>query len=248
MSNEKYKKGSFTLPGEAGYEDLTLDLAERWGADVIRDSDGTVLSDKILSMDFDIYSTLCLVRSDNEWAKKNRDKLQQNFLMSEAVIAEEDTIEIDLLDGYFREQFEVNFNDDPKEWWQVFDRTNNEEIPVEQWDYNSEKGTVLIKNVNKWHKYTVNFLAYRIWEAISMYNHITNDWGDREHLMPIDPIYPEAQENILTYLEKWLKEHPNTDVVRFTSMFYNFCWFWGDDPNLRFRYADWGSYDFTVSP
>ena len=35
------KKGSFTLPGEAGYEELTLKLAERWGADVIRDSDGT---------------------------------------------------------------------------------------------------------------------------------------------------------------------------------------------------------------
>ena len=37
--------GSFTLPGEAGYEELTLKLAKKWGADVIRDSDGTVLSD-----------------------------------------------------------------------------------------------------------------------------------------------------------------------------------------------------------
>ena len=41
------KKGSFTLPGEAGYEELTLKLAERWGADVIRDSDGTELSEEI---------------------------------------------------------------------------------------------------------------------------------------------------------------------------------------------------------
>ena len=38
-------KGGFTLPGEAGYEKLTLEMAEKWGADVIRDSDGTVLSD-----------------------------------------------------------------------------------------------------------------------------------------------------------------------------------------------------------
>ena len=37
------KKGSFTLPGESGYEKLTLKLANQWGADVIRDSDGTVL-------------------------------------------------------------------------------------------------------------------------------------------------------------------------------------------------------------
>ena len=28
-------KGSFTLPGEAGYEELTLKLAERWGADAV---------------------------------------------------------------------------------------------------------------------------------------------------------------------------------------------------------------------
>ena len=34
-------KGGFTMPGEAGYEKLTLELAEKWGADVIRDSDGT---------------------------------------------------------------------------------------------------------------------------------------------------------------------------------------------------------------
>ena len=47
MSEEK-KKGCFTLPGEAGYEKLTLEMAEKWVADVIRDSDGTVLSDEIL--------------------------------------------------------------------------------------------------------------------------------------------------------------------------------------------------------
>jgi len=80
-------KGSFTLPGEAGYEDLTLQLAEKWGADVIRDSDGTVLSPEILKSGYDIYSTLCLVRADNSWAIANRDKLQQNYLMSDPVIA-----------------------------------------------------------------------------------------------------------------------------------------------------------------
>lgn len=35
------KRADFTLPGEAGYEKLTLELAKKWGADVIRDSDGT---------------------------------------------------------------------------------------------------------------------------------------------------------------------------------------------------------------
>ena len=62
-------KGSFTLPGEAGYEELTLKLAERWGADVIRDSDGTELSEEITGAGYGIYSTICLIRDHNEWAK-----------------------------------------------------------------------------------------------------------------------------------------------------------------------------------
>ena len=41
-------KGGFTLPGESGYEKLTLEMAEKWGADVIRDSDGTELSPEII--------------------------------------------------------------------------------------------------------------------------------------------------------------------------------------------------------
>ena len=57
------KKGGFTLPGEAGCEALTLELADRWGADVIRDSDGTELSDEILDAGYSIYSTICLIRS-----------------------------------------------------------------------------------------------------------------------------------------------------------------------------------------
>lgn len=81
-----------------------------------------------------------------------------------------------------------------------------------------------------------------------MYNHITNNWGDREHQMPIDPIYTENQEFILAYLQKWLDEHPHTKIVRFTSLFYNFAWFWGDPAIQQFNYADWGSYEMTVSP
>ena len=236
------------MPGEAGYEDLTLELAEKWGADAIRDSDGTVLSDKIIQADYPIYSTICLVRADNEWAKANTNKLQQNYLMSFPVLAENDKLVINLLNGFFREQFRVNFNDDPKTWWQVFDRTTGEEVSKENWIFDANKGIVTISKAIKWHKYTVNFLAYRIWEAISMYNHTTNNWGDREHQMPVDPIYPETQEFMLNFLQKWLDDHPKTKIVRFTSMFYNFAWFWGDPAFQRFNYADWGSYEMTVSP
>ena len=94
------KKGSFTLPGEAGFESLTLKMAEKWGADVIRDSDGTKLSEDITKAGYGIYSTICVIRADNAWAKKNMDKLQQNFLMSEPVMAESDTVVISPLKGY----------------------------------------------------------------------------------------------------------------------------------------------------
>jgi beta-D-galactosyl-(1->4)-L-rhamnose phosphorylase len=91
-------------------------------------------------------------------------------------------------------------------------------------------------------------LAFRVWEEISMYNHITNNWGGREHLSAVDPMHPETQKVLLAHLGKWLDEHPDTSVVRFTSMFYNFTWFWGDDPKLRYIYSDWGDYEMTVSP
>jgi beta-D-galactosyl-(1->4)-L-rhamnose phosphorylase len=61
--------GDFTMPGEAGHEDLTLRLARKWGADTVRDSDGTQLSPEITGAGLNVYSTLCLVRSVNEWAK-----------------------------------------------------------------------------------------------------------------------------------------------------------------------------------
>ena len=114
------RTGSFTLPGEAGYEKLTLELAKRWGADVIRDSDGTVLSDEITKAGYGIYSTICIIRDHNEWAKKNPDKLQQSFLMSDPVTKEGDTVEINPLDGYFTEQFRVNTSADSLKYWQGF--------------------------------------------------------------------------------------------------------------------------------
>jgi beta-D-galactosyl-(1->4)-L-rhamnose phosphorylase len=241
--------GDFTLPGEAGHEKLTLRLAKKWGADTIRDSDGTQLSPEIVQSGYDIYSTVCLVRSVQPWARKNLNKLQQNFLMSFPVVAEKSSVTIALLDRYFTEQFVVNFEDDPKKWWQVFDRTTGQEVAKRQWSFDAKRGTVTIRGAKPGHSYTVNFLTFRIWEEISMYNHITNDWGDREHLAAVDPMHPETQRVILEFLDRWLREHPDTSVVRFTSMFYNFSWFWGrDHQRMRDIYSDWADYAMTVSP
>lgn len=240
-------KGSFTLPGESGYEELTLKLAEKWGADVIRDSDGTVLSDEILNAGYGIYSTICIIRDHNTWAKDNMDKLQQTFLMTSPKIASETTLTIFLMDDFFKEQFKINDSVDSLKYWQVYDRTTGMEVAREQWNYQKESESVVIENICLWHKYTVSFMAYRIWEEISMYNHTTNHW-DKEHLMQIDPMHVKTQEYMLDWMENWCKAHPDTTVVRFTSMFYNFVWIWGSSERNRHLFSDWGSYDFTVSP
>lgn len=239
-------KGGFTLPGESGYEALTLKMAEKWGADVIRDSDGTVLSDEIVHAGYGIYSTICIIRDHNEWARQNMDKLQQTFLCTPAQVAESDTVTIRLMDSFFAEQFRVNDSDEALKYWEVYDRTSNAKADDSLWSYDAASGAVTVKGITPFHKYTVSFLAYRIWEEISMYNHTTNNW-DKEHLMQIDPRYPETQEYMLGWMKNWCETHPDTTVVRFTSMFYNFVWIWGSDERNRNLYSDWGSYDFTVS-
>ena len=243
--DQKYRKGGFTLPGEAGYEKLTLELAEKWGADVIRDSDGTKLSDDIVNAGFSIYSTICIIRQHNAFAQKHPDAQQQSFLCSEPVVATGEQLVIDPMAGYFTEQFELNADADALPYWQVYDRTTNTEVSRENWQY--ADGRVTICGCTPWHEYTVSFLCYRIWEEINMYNHTTNSWTS-EHLRQLDPRHPAAWEYLCQWLENWCVENPATNVVRLTSLFYNFVWIFGDDMRNRSKFVDWASYDFTVSP
>ena len=243
----KTQKGGFTLPGEAGYEKLTLELAQRWGADVIRDSDGTELSPELTEAGYDIYSTICIIRDHNKWAKANPDKLQMSFLSTSPVTAACASLDIPVMADFFSEQFEVAAGPDSMRYWQVYDRTSGLLLPREKWSYDEKSQIVSLDGITPWHKYSVSFLANRIWEEISMYNHVTNSWT-KEHLMQVDPIHPAAQQYLLDWMEKWCVSHPHTTVVRFTSLFYNFVWIWGSDGRNRHRFADWASYDFTVSP
>lgn len=237
-------KGRFILPAEAGMEKELLYLAEKWRADAIRDCDGIKLSDDILNMSFDVYSTLCIIREDNEWAKKNQDKLQMIYLITEPVTAIDEIISIEIMRGYFKEQFKPNTKDNPKEWWEVIDRTTGEIIDSSHWDYNECAEVVTIKNIKKWHAYTVTFLAWQIWEPVSMYDYITNSWTE-EHKMPLDPRYPEVRQHLLSILDKWLDEHPLTKVVGFTTFFYNFDLIYNE--NGKEKQVDWFGYASCVS-
>ncbi len=242
--DQKYRQGGFTLPGEAGYEKLTLELARKWGADVIRDSDGTKLSPEIVEAGYSIYSTICIIRQHNAFAAEHPDSQQQSFLSSDPVVATGDTLVIRPLEGYFTEQFECNDSPEALRYWQVWDRTANVAVPRASWAY--ADGQVTITGCIPWHEYTVSFLCWRIWEEINMYNHTTNNWTT-EHLRQLDPRHPAAWEYMKKWLSDWCVANPATNVVRLTSLFYNFVWIFGNDMRNRSRFVDWGSYDFTVS-
>ena len=240
------KRGHFTLPGEAGYEALTLELAERWGADVIRDGEGTHLSDEILQAGYRIYSTVCPIREHNEWIRRNPSFRQQTFLCTPPCTAEGAALTISVMQGFFAAQFDVNDTPEALPYWQVYDRTTNQEVPCDQWAWSADSKTVQIQTI-AWHQYTVSFLVWRIWEEISMYNHTTNHWT-QEHLMQLNPYDPAAQAYLTDWFQDWCAQRPLTSVVRFTSLFYNFVWIWGADERNRNLFVDWASYDFTVCP
>ena len=75
-------KGRVTLPSESNFLDETKELLERWGADAIRDSDGTKLDRDIKSLDAKIYTTYFVARGHNEFAREHMDECQQLYLMS----------------------------------------------------------------------------------------------------------------------------------------------------------------------
>jgi len=241
----KDQKGAFTLPGEAGYEQLTLEMAKRWGADVIRDSDGTKLSKEITEAGYRIYSTICIIREHNAFAAEHPDAQQQTFLISDPVTAAGEEIRIRPLDGYFEEQFALNDRPEALVYWEVWDRTAGKRVPRENWSY--ADGEITVRGCTPWHRYTASFLCWRIWEEINMYNHTTNHWTS-EHLRQLDPRHPVAWEYLKNWLRVWCEENPQTQVVRLTSLFYNFVWIFGNNSRRTTRFVDWASYDFTVSP
>lgn len=234
-------KGRFTLPGETGMEKEIKELVDLWGVDAIRDSDGTKLSQDLIDMGLTVYSVLCLVRDDNEWVKQNPDCLQQIYLLTEEHTAYSDTLEIDIMATFFDQQFKPNTDDDIHRYWQVMDRTTGEEIKT--WDYDGKN--VIIKKAAPFHAYTVAFLAYQIWEPVSMYNHITNSWTS-EHELTVDPRKEKVRKHLLERLERWLEAHPKTDVVRFTTFFYCFDLIYNQFG--KEKTVNWFGYASCVSP
>ena len=239
------RKGRFTLPGESNFFDEIKEIMEKWGADAIRDSDGTKLDDEIKKLDTKIYTTYFVARAHNEFAEKHMEECQQLYLMSKFNMAEKNELYIDFLEGYFEEQIKPDYVHDEKVYWEVIDRTSDEIVPVSEWELDKEKNRVHVKNAKPFHEYTVSFLAYMIWDPTQMYNHITNNWGDKPHDIPFDVRQPASNVFMSDYLKKWLKENPDTDVVRFTTFFYHFTLVFN---NLgKEKFVEWFGYGASVS-
>ncbi|QUH29986.1 1,3-beta-galactosyl-N-acetylhexosamine phosphorylase [Vallitalea guaymasensis] len=238
-------KGRVTLPTDVDIINETLETMERLGVDALRDCDGTEFPKELLGKGAKVYATYYTTRKDNEWAKNNPDEIQQMYLVTEPETAIGDTLDIELLRDFYKPQFKVNTMHDIKRWWEVIDRTTGEVVPVSHWDYDEETGKVTIKT-DKYHEYTVSFLAFIMWDPVHMYNYITNDWKDVPHQMTFDVRQPKTQKYVKDKLAKWCEDNPNVDVVRFTTFFHQFTLNFNDEGKEKF--VDWFGYSASISP
>ena len=235
------RKGRVTIPTDENYVEGTKKIADLWGADAVRDCDGTHLPKNALEIADKVYNTYFVVRGDNAWADNHTDELQSVLLMTDYTLAKGDTLTVDLLKGYSHDQLGVN-EENPKKYWQVFDRTTGEEIFT--WDYIGG-GQVRIENTKPYHEYTVNFFAQNLWDSTQMYNYITNNWNIEKHKV-MEPRYAATFEHIKDNMRKWCDNNKNVNVVRYTTFLYHFFLVFNEIN--KEKHVDWFGYPITASP
>ena len=235
------RKGRVTIPTDENYVEGTKKIADLWGADAVRDCDGTHLPQNALEIAEKVYNTYFVVRGDNAWADKHIDELQSVLLTTDYVLATEETLVINLLKGYSRDQLGAN-EENPRKYWQVFDRTTGEEIT--SWEYVGG-GQVRIEGTKPYHEYTVNFFAVNLWDSTQMYNYITNNWNIEKHKV-MEPRFAATFEHIKDNMRKWCDENKNVNVVRYTTFLYHFFLVFNEIN--KEKHVDWFGYPMTASP
>ena len=239
-------KGRVTIPTDLDVIPETLELMKRWGADAIRDCDGTDYPEELKDIDAKVYSTYYTTRKDNAWAKANPDEIQQMYIMTPFYTAVSDELSVHLMDHLYPDMLKVNDHDDITRWWEVIDRTTGEVVPPEQWSYDSETGNVTIHSPQAFHDYTVSFLAYIMWDPVHMYNAVTNGWKDFEKQITFDVRQPKTHKYSMERLRKFIADNPHVDVIRYTTFFHQFTLIF--DELAREKYVDWYGYSASVSP
>ncbi len=237
-------RGRVTIPTNLDVVPETIDILKRWGADAIRDCDGTEFPTELTKVGAKIYSTYYTTRKDNAWAKQNPDEVQQCYIMTGFHTATGEALSIPLMQGVSPELMQVNERDDPARWWEVMDRTAGEPLPAQAWHY--ENGRVVIPAPEAYHDYTVSFLAYLIWDPVHMYNAVVNDWKDFEHQITFDVRQPKTHKFTMERLRRFIQDHPYVNVIRYTTFFHQFTLVF--DELKREKYVDWYGYSASVSP
>ena len=246
MTVKENSCGRVTIPTDVDVVPETLELLKRWGADAIRDCDGTDYPEELKNVDAKVYSTYYTTRKDNAWAKANPDEIQQMYIMTPFYTAVSDEVSIHLMNHLYPDMLKVNDHDDITRWWEVIDRTTGEVVPVSEWSYDSETGDVTIHNAKAFHDYTVSFLAYIMWDPVHMYNAVTNGWTNFEKQITFDVRQPKTHKYSMERLRKFIKDNPHVDVIRYTTFFHQFTLIF--DELAREKYVDWYGYSASVSP
>ena len=238
--------GRVTIPTDVDVVAETLEIMKRWGADAIRDCDGTDYPTQLRETDAKVYATYYTTRKDNAWALSHPEEIQQMYVMTSFHTAVESTLSIHLMDHLYPDMLKVNSRDDIRRWWEVIDRTTGEIVPVDQWTYCAETGNVTIRQANAFHEYTVSFLCYIMWDPVHMYNSIVNQWTDVERQVTFDVRQPASREFSKKRLRRFIETHPYVDVIRFTTFFHQFTLIF--DELAREKFVDWYGYSASVSP
>ena len=238
--------GRVTIPTDVDVVKETLELVKRWGADAIRDCDGTDYPEELKNVNAKVYSTYYTTRKDNAWAKANPDEIQQMYIMTPFYTAVGGELRIHLMNHLYPDMLKVNDRDDITRWWEVIDRTTGEVLPVSQWRYDSASGDVVIGGAKEFHDYTVSFLAYIMWDPVHMYNAVTNGWTNFEKQITFDVRQPKTHAYSMERLRKYIEDNPHVDVLRFTTFFHQFTLIF--DELAREKYVDWYGYSASVSP
>lgn len=236
--------GRVTIPTDVDVVPQTMEIMKRWGADALRDCDGTDFPPQLRETKAKVYATYYTTRKDNAWAKANPDEIQQMYLMTGHKTSQGSELRIHLMEGLYPDMLKVNPTD-RKKWWEVIDRTTGEVVPLDKWSYDESTGDVVIAT-EAYHQYTVSFLAFIMWDPVHMYNAVVNGWKGVERQITFDVRQPKTRAHAMERLRTFIKEHPYVDVIRFTTFFHLFTLVFDD--KAREKYVDWCGYTASVSP
>ncbi len=244
MSGREKTTGRVTIPTDIDVVPETIEVMKLWGADAIRDCDGTEFPQQLARTGAKVYATYYTTRKDNAWAERNPDEVQQCYLMTGFHMSAGEEMKIPLLQGISPELVQINLRDDPYRWWEIIDRTSGAILPPDEWRY--DETSVTIPRPRPYHEYTVSFLAYLIWDPVHMYNAVVNGWENFEKQRTFDVRQPKTRAHSMRRLRNFLEANPQVNVVRFTTFFHQFTLVF--DELRREKYVDWYGYSASVSP